>query len=203
MASRTPSWRSRASPVHDLLVDLDQHPLGHFERQGRPLQAAVVQSCQHRLGEPGRADLPQREVDREPDLPARLPPVRHLTACLAQHPGAERDDEPGVLGDPEELGRRDVLAAARPADQRLDAGYPRRRQLDYRLVLDAEAAVLDRGAQIGRQLQPPDYVGVHMRGEDLDPAAARILSPGHGQVGVAQQVLGHIRDRRTRPRGWR
>ena len=53
-------------------------------------------------------------------------------------------------------------------------------------------AFFDRRPQVRGQLQPADHVRVHVRGEHLDPAAAGVLRPGHGQIGVAQQVLSHV-----------
>ena len=46
-----------------------------------------------------------------------------VTAALAQHPAADRDDQAGLLGDRDELGGRDQAPlGVAPAQQRLDAG---------------------------------------------------------------------------------
>ena len=71
-------------------------------------------------------------------------PRAHLPAGLAQHEPADRDDQPGLLGQRDEVQRRDQPAVGvLPADQRLDAGQPAGRQFDDRLVVDDELAVLD------------------------------------------------------------
>ena len=72
-----------------------------------------------------------------------------VEAGLAQHPFAERDDEARVLGDRDELGRRDFAALRmRPATQRLDPDHRFAAVVDDRLVGDANSPPLDGGAQV-------------------------------------------------------
>ncbi len=80
-------------PVDQQAGALDQHPLGDLEGERRRCQAGVVQDRKHRLDEPGRAHLPQREVHRHADGPAGPAPGGSLLACLAQHPVPERHDQ--------------------------------------------------------------------------------------------------------------
>ena len=71
-------------------------------------------------------------------------PGRHLAAGLVQHPGAERDDEPGLLGQREELQRGHHAAVGMlPPHQRLDAGDRPVAEVDHRLIGDAQLPALD------------------------------------------------------------
>ena len=80
-------------------------------------------------------------------------PGRRLGAGGAQHPFADRHDQPGLLGQRDEVGRRDTAARrAVPAHQRLEAGDPVFRQVVQRLVVQLELAALQREPQI--RLQP-------------------------------------------------
>ena len=83
-----------------------------------------------------------------------LLPRGHLIARLDQYMRGERDDEPGLFRDGDELGRRiDVAIGTLPAQQRLEAGDPRRRELDDRLIEDRELLALDRAPQLGLERQ--------------------------------------------------
>ena len=84
------------------------------------------------------AALRGRDVHREPRIGG---PVRRIVASLAQHPFAERDDEADLLGDADELGRRQQpLVAVTPAQQRLEAAGPLGADIDDRLVVHLELA---------------------------------------------------------------
>ena len=61
------------------------------------------------------------------------------------------------------------------------------------LVVDAEAAVLERVAQRVLGLEPLGDPGPHLGVEELHPAAAVLLGPVHRDVGVAQQRRGVLR----------
>ena len=66
-------------------------------------------------------------------------------ARLLEHVAPERDDQAGVLGERDELGRGDAAAArVVPAHERLDRGRLAGREVDDRLVLDDQLALLDR-----------------------------------------------------------
>jgi hypothetical protein len=66
-----------------------------------------------------------------------LGPFGRVGASPAQHEVAERRDETGLLGERNELGRRDVAARrVRPAQQRLEADDVVRFEVDERLVVD-------------------------------------------------------------------
>ena len=72
-----------------------------------------------------------------------------LGAGLPQHPLAERHDQPGLLGERNELGRRDHAALGMvPAQQRLEAADLVALEVDERLVVELELAVGERLAQV-------------------------------------------------------
>ena len=70
-------------------------------------------------------------------------PGDHLPAGLAQRALAERLDHAGLLGDRDELGRRNQAARRiAPAQQRLDAAGPAGLHVDLRLVDEEKLAIL-------------------------------------------------------------
>ena len=116
-------------------------------------------------------------------------PLSELPQRLAQHPFPDRHDQPGLLGERDDLVRRHELVAALPAQQRLEAGQAFVLQIDDRLEIDAQLAAVDGAAQIG--LQPEELHGALVHGdvEDLVARLAAGLGAVHGDVGVAQHVL--------------
>ena len=69
---------------------------------------------------------------------------RHAAAPagLLEHPAADRDDQPGLLGERDELGRRTgSRAPGAPADERLDADDAPGSEVDDGLVLEDELAL--------------------------------------------------------------
>ena len=83
-------------------------------------QARLLQRVHHHGEQIAGAELQRREVDRDADI---VRPLRGFAAGAAQHRAAERGDQAGLLGDRNELRRRDHAALRmRPAHQRLEAG---------------------------------------------------------------------------------
>ena len=114
-----------------------------------------------------------------------------LAAPLAQDPAADRDDQPALLGERDELEGRDQAAGGvAPAQQRLDAGDRAVAQADERLVVQLELVALERPLQIGAQLQARHDLLVHGRLEHAVAALALALGDVHGRVGVADQLVG-------------
>ena len=75
-------------------------------------------------------------------------------AGLAQHPGAERHHQAGILGDRQKLARQDqALLRMAPAQQGLEADHRLGPGLDLRLVMELELAVWRRRAR-GRSRAP-------------------------------------------------
>ena len=76
-----------------------------------------------------------------------------------------------------------------PAQQRFAAGHLVAAQIDQRLVVDFEAAVGHRLAQILLHGQPGLGAGVHRRLEEAVGAAAAGLGAVHRQIGVLDQLV--------------
>ena len=141
-------------------------------------------------GEARAHELARRRVDGELDVEAEVLPGTLLAARCVEHPFADRLDQPGVLGE------RDELAGRRPcrAPGRSSARAPRRRWAPGRqvvdgLVVELQLVARQRGAQARGQLEPAvRAVGVgRVHGV---AAAAGALGLVHRGVGVLEQVEG-------------
>ena len=190
MASLTP--RSRSSASRSAISPASSTSIRSLSSMvsalgGRPLSASAAATWAGKCGA-----LSCRSA-MFTDTPTSHEAARQAAPCgahLAQHPLAERDDQPGVLRHREERARRDRLVAAPPADQRLRAGDPGGGELHDRLVLQLKLFPGDRPLQVARHVKAAYHVRVHVRGVDLDPAAAAVLGPGHGHVRVAEHHAG-------------
>ena len=77
-------------------------------------------------------------------MPSVMPKLE-LAACLLEHPMAERQHRAGPLGDRNEGGGREQAARlVVPPDQRLEPDDASRGELDLRLVVELELALLQR-----------------------------------------------------------
>ena len=102
-------------------------------------------------------------------VPGRLPGGALADRGLQDEPG-ERTDQAGVLGQRDELVRRDVAPhRVLPPQQRLHAGHAAGARLGLRLVVQLERAVLERPGEVADQGQPARAVGVAVGGVVLDP----------------------------------
>ena len=103
---------------------LHQRALGQLERERLGRQARLAQRRLDVAGQLAARDLARRHVDRHVQLlrPGQLAaPARELGAGGAQHVAAELGDQPALLGDGDEHGRRDRAALGmHPAGERLD-----------------------------------------------------------------------------------
>ncbi len=154
-----------------------------------------------RLGDDAREDrleqLPARDVDghRQAVRLAERAPLGQLAAGLAQHESPERRDQPGLLGDGDELvGRHHVPVGVAPAGQRLEAVQAAVGRVRDRLVGDAEADAVDRrlvepAPQARLDVQARQCSLVQRRVEHRVPAAALVLGAVHRGVGVADDRL--------------
>ena len=117
-------------------------------------------------------------------------PGRRLGAGGSQHPFAEFVDQAGVFRDRDEFGGRDHAAfGMAPAQQRLAAGHLVAAEIDQRLVVDFEAAVHQRLAQILLQGKPRLGAGIHRRLEEAIGPAAVGLGAVHRQIGILDQLI--------------
>ena len=109
---------------------------------------------------------------------------------LHQDRSSERDDQARLLGQGDEVGRRnDSALRMLPADEGLDRGEPAGLQIEDRLVVHGEALVGHRVPQLGHQLEPVGALVVEIRVEEVVAAVAPRLRGVHGEVGVAQQAV--------------
>ena len=114
-----------------------------------------------------------------------------MPARLAEHPKAQRDDGPRVLGDVDELERAEqATGRVVPADERLDAQRLLGLEVDDRLIVHDEF-VADQGLlQIGLHLEAFQRARMHERTEELVPGLARGLRGVHRGVRVPDHLVG-------------
>ena len=137
-------------------------------------------------------ELADRDVDgdeRQHD-PFVLPGAE-LAACLAQHPFADRLDEPRFLRQVDELGRlADLAVGDLPAQQCLGAGDAAAAKVELRLVPQRELVSLDGPAKLALEADPRERRDVHPLLEIHVAPAAALLRAVHRRVGIAQQLFG-------------
>src|SRR5216684_1308861 len=179
--------------VGHVAVLLHEEALGHLQPQRPRREARFAEDVADQRDQAVLLELLGAEVDAdlqgghvEPLLPAP-----HLPARLAQHPPADGQDEPRLLRQRDELGRREQPATGMlPAHQRLRAGDLAGRQRHHRLVVETELAALQRAAQVGLELEQLHRAVVHGGVELYAASAALRLGAIEGGVCVAQEILG-------------
>ena len=119
----------------------------------------------------------------------RRAPAPDLLADGAEHPVADLDDQPALLGDRQELGRSDQAAdGVSPAHERLDADERAASQRDDRLEVERQLVVRERGRDLVLQAQAPQRALVRGRVGELPGASVAAVRVACGGVGVAQQL---------------
>ena len=114
-------------------------------------------------------------------------------AGVLEHEAVDLEDAAGLLGDVDEVaGRHAPALGVVPAHERLGGGHVAGGQLDDRLQLDDELAALGRALEVLLEAVAAQDGGVHRRLEDLVALLAGVLGRVHGDVGVAQQLLGAL-----------
>ena len=172
---------------------LHERRLGQLEAQPPRLQPALEQRRHQGRDEVGLAELAGRQVDvdRERPAPGLVAPAGQLGRRLPQDPGADRHDQPGLLGQRDERRRRhEPELGMVPPHEGLDAGHGPGRELDDRLVEHPQLVTLDGPVQGTLGLEVFDRLGPHGGVEELAPGPALLLGPVHRRVGVPQQGLG-------------
>jgi hypothetical protein len=121
-----------------------------------------------------------------------------LPARALEHQPPERDDEPGLLGERDEVGRRHEPALrVVPAHERLDAHGAPRLELDDGLEDEAQLVAAgdragERVAQVALEREAGDGGRVHGRLEHRPPPLAARLGLVHRRVGVAEHGGHHV-----------
>src|SRR5207245_8106707 len=99
-------------------------------------------------------ELSGGEVEPDLQLDPLGPPDRVLTADLLDHPAADRVDQAHLLGEGDELSRREHPAVGiRPADQGLDPVHVPGPELDNRLVVVVYTMLIDGLVSASRESQ--------------------------------------------------
>ena len=100
-------------------------------------------------------EAPRREVDGDGDVEALVLPRAPVVERALDHPARERPDQPCLLGQRQELGRREQSAGGvDPAHERLHALERAGRGLELRLVVQRELALGDPAPQLAEQAEP-------------------------------------------------
>ncbi len=150
----------------------------------------ACQRGRHFVDETGLVQLAARDVDRHPNPAAGVVcPRPGLAAGLVQRPATEFDDQPGVLGEFDELQRRDQAAlGVPPAQQRFGPADPPVGQGDDRLVVQEELTGLHRPLKVGAAGEPVEHPGVQVVVVAHHLALAAFLGGIERQVRAAQQL---------------
>ena len=82
-----------------------QHPQTQLKNEQARLETGAAQHLRDPFAQVGLLELPRRQVDRHDDGRLRVPhlPLDRRDAGLLEDPVAERQHEPGVLGDVHEV----------------------------------------------------------------------------------------------------
>ena len=137
-------------------------------------------------------------------------PGSELAARIVEHPVAERNDEARLLGDADELYRRDrAFLRVRPAGEHLESGQAPRVELEDRLVDEVEPFLRDRVPQLTLEPELCGHFGVQGAVEDRVSALALRLGAIHRYIGIAHHLVvrlvgqraGRDADARTRRYG--
>ncbi|MDP9397604.1 MAG: hypothetical protein M3P96_07150 [Actinomycetota bacterium] len=182
-----------AQPAQRRVGVVQEQGLGDLEDQYGWIETALGEGRGDVVGDLSRHDLPGGEVDVDPQRAARVGPGAGLPARFGQDPAPHGHDEPGLLGQADEVvGADESPLRVLPAQQRLDAGDLPRTQLEDRLVVQDELLFGEGALQVGAQVPAGELGGVVARGEHLDPVLAVRLGPVHRDVGGPQQVGGRL-----------
>ena len=158
--------------------DLDHQPLGR--------EAGLRQDPDDALGKPAVGKLGRRDVDR--DLDRRIP-VRRLAQRFGDHLLGKPPDQADLLGNGNEDVRTDDAGERMvPARQHLEADDLAGREVDLRLEVRNELAVLEAEADALLDLAVSDQRTLHAGVEPDRPRDAAAAGMIHRDVGAAQDV---------------
>ena len=114
-------------------------------------------------------------------------PGGRLGAGGPQHPLPDLLDQAGILGDRNEIGRRNHAAQRMPpAQQRFTAGDVVVAQIDQRLVVEFKSALDQRHPQFALELAAKVGLLLHARFEEAIGPASGGLRGIHRQIGALQ-----------------
>ena len=178
--------QARDHPVHPD----DDGGLGDLQHQPVGVDAGFVEGVQQFLDEVRLAELQGRQVHRHHEVALEGLHPHRGPARLQQHPAAQLDDHPGLLGQGHELvGGDETPFRVLPAHQGLDAVHAAGAQVHDRLVDEGELVVEDRLAQVLLEGELLDGALLQTGLVVLDPGPVGTLDAVHRDLGVAQHVL--------------
>ena len=179
---------------------LYHHAFGEFQLQQLRLHPAFLQRLGDVLEQVFIGELARRQVDRHAQGRQALPlPGDVLHTGGVQHPFPDRHDEPGFLGERDELdGRHNTEIGMLPAHQRLDARDPLRIEVELRLIMQEELAALQAAAQGRLKRQPLERVDIDLLRVELVIVFAVLFRAVHRDIGVLHQGLFVVPLRRIR-----
>ena len=120
-------------------------------------------------------------------------PQARLAGGLAQHPGADRHDQPVLLGQRDEgVGHQQAALGMIPADQRLDADKAAVAGADLRLEQQRELLLRDRLAELALQHQVVPRQADLTRLEEDAVGAAACLGRMQRRIGMLDQHIGRV-----------
>ena len=190
-----PSARSSVEPPDGAGRPLHEPALGDLEGERRGRQARLVEDRPDRCDEVVLLELAGGQVDADLEVGELEPelPFARLAARLAEDPATHRHDVAGLLGQIDELHRHEQRPIRElPADERFEPDDGPGRELDDRLVVEAQLAALVDAAEEGSEVAPRRRLRPERGTEELGPAARRGLRGVHRDVGVAEEVVGRL-----------
>ena len=184
---------------HDRRRHAEEHGLGQLERQRLRLEPAGAQRARDDLEQVGLRELAGGEVDRDPAA-GLGDQGRAGAARLLEHPRPDRDDQPRLLGDRDELRGPDLRPDALPPQQRLVRDRRAVGEGHDRLEDELELGALERALEVALGPQPLRRALPQALVEQLDPPAAALLGAVGGGVGVGRSARRGRYRRRCRAR---
>ncbi len=170
----------------DLRRRVQHRGFGDLQLQPGRRQSAFREHGIHHLQQPEVAQLVRRQVDRQAH--GGWPACRH-PARFAQRDQADAGDQAVVLGQGDEVHRRDHAAGRMPPTQQgLDAGHVAGRQAHDGLELQEQGAGLDGIAQFGLHREPRGVAIPHVRLEQPPLAPPVRLRRIQREVCVAHEA---------------
>ena len=166
--------------------------LGDLEVEDRGLEPGLPDDPAHVRGEVALLELPRRDVhgDAHRNRPGRLPRPQ-LLARPPEDPLAHARDEADVLGERDELARRqDALLGVPPADEGLDADDRSVPQPVDGLVVQDELAARKGPPEARLEGGALLRLFLHFPREELEAVAPRLLRAVHRGVDVRDERLG-------------
>jgi len=118
-------------------------------------------------------------------------PLADFLARLVEHPVTDAHDQPRLFQQGDEQRRRNhAVAGAAPAYQRLGAADAPGDDIHLGLEEQHEFLVVDGAPQGVLHVQAGHRLGIHLRREEAEGVAARLLGAVHGRVGILDQGIG-------------